>query len=74
MTDITDHWYYIYATHYLDSLKALGVPGADPESLVVHIMDNAYSYSVLTEGTTRTVADASGLKHERKAVDISILE
>jgi|GEM_PF-6711482 len=66
MTDITDHWYYIYATHYLDSLKALGVPGADPESLVVHIMDNAYSYSVLTEGTTRTVADASGLNMSEK--------
>lgn len=54
-------WYYYYMWHYMDSLKTLGVTGADPESLVCHLADDsAQIYVKQYELTTRWIKSKNG--------------
>ncbi|MCP4567733.1 MAG: hypothetical protein GY841_09150 [FCB group bacterium] len=57
LQDTEKHWQYIYAKHYLDSI------GVSPESLVVHLDDNAIN---LTQFDGSRSYDLSGLPHHKK--------
>ncbi|MFA5376496.1 MAG: hypothetical protein WC455_12190 [Dehalococcoidia bacterium] len=60
LTDEVNNWYYVYMKHYMDSI------GVSPESLVVHILDTAYSVWVKSDAITRTVSNANALNYSER--------
>jgi len=58
LANLNDHWLYIYAKHYLDSI------GVSPESLVVHISDDYVS--ITNDGDGLRSYSLSGLPYHKK--------
>lgn len=58
LTDLENHWLYIYAKHYLDSI------GVSPESLVVHISDSYVS--ITNDGDGSRAYSLSGLPYHKR--------
>lgn len=58
LSKIADHWLYIYAKHYMDSI------GVSPESLVVHIADDYVD--ITNQGDGRRSYSLSGLPLQKR--------
>jgi len=58
LANVNDHWLYVYAKRYLDSI------GVSAESLVVHISDN--SVSITNDGDGLRSYNLTGLPYHKK--------